>query len=333
MAGGTSMTNLGKNSFAGASILVIGLISKRVREVNADDQISEFSDLHPLLASRQQAVEPLSNEYWRARKRAQDSAITGLKNLDLGRFLRQMQVYVDNDRLIEAAKQWQLMEDLDWKHKKEITDFESEITRVLTTISQTSIGSMVLHAINRRSKVWIIPAIWANPTAITHCTTEAEGGGIRIHFDPKRFRRVTESPTVVADGRESTLLHELVHAMRFSTGRFARKPIVGARQVNFPDSEEFIATQIENIYRGSRRQNDLYDPYRGEILMRKEKMYQWLAEDAELVMFLKYFLDTEPVAKNSIALKQPEYNPFRDYKQIASASHKLYGLSEFLDIQ
>ena len=281
---------------------------------------------------RQQAVQRMSNEDERTRNQAHDSAMVGLKNLDLGRFLRQMEVSADNDKLVKAAKQWQLIEDLEWKYKKEINEFESEIKKVLTTISQTSIGALVLNAINRNAKVWIIPALWAKPNAITDCSTEDEGGGIRIHFNPKVFRRVTES-TLVADGRESTLFHELVHAMRFSNGRFARKPILGARQANFPDSEEFIATQIENIFRGSRRQNDLYDPYRGEVMMRKEKMYQWLAEDAELVMFLKHFLDTEPVAKSSVALKQPEYNPFRDYGQIASRSHKLYGMSEFLDIQ
>jgi len=282
---------------------------------------------------RQRAVEPLSNEYWGARSRAYDSAMTGLKNLDLGRFLRQMQVYGENDRLIAAAKQWQLMEDSDPKYRREIDDYENEVKRVLTTISHTSIGAMVLNAISRASKVWIIPALWGKPTAITDQNTVAEGGGIRINFNPKAFRRVTEAPTVVADGREDTLLHELVHAMRFSTNRFARKPVVGARQANFPDSEEFIATQIQNVYRGSRKMNDLYEPYRGEALMRKDKMYQWLAEDAELVMFLKYFLDTEPVAKSAVALRQPEYNPFRDYNEIAKRSHKIYGIDQFSEIQ
>src|SRR5688500_7584002 len=84
---------------------------------------------------RQQAVQRLSNEYERTRSRAQDSAVVGLKNLDLGRFLRQMEVYADNDRLVEAAKQWQLIEDLDWKYKKEINEYENEIKRLLTTIS------------------------------------------------------------------------------------------------------------------------------------------------------------------------------------------------------
>jgi len=259
--------------------------------------------------------------------------MTGLKKLDVGRFIRQMQVYGENDRLVAAAKQWQLIEDLNPKYRREIDDYEDEVKRVLTTISHTSIGAMVLNAINPASKVWIIPALWTTPKAITDQTTVAEGGGIRIQFNPKPFRRTTEAPTVVADGREDTLLHELVHAMRFSTNRFFRKPIYGARQANFPDSEEFIATQIQNIYRGSRKMNDLYDPYKGEVYMRKSKMYEWLAEDAELVMFLKYFLDTEPVAKSSIALKQPEYNPFRDYNEIATRSHKIYGIDQFTDIQ
>jgi len=281
---------------------------------------------HPIFVlyslNRQRAVESLSNEYQRTRNRAENSAFEGLKKLDLGRFLRQIEVYFDNQKLMDAAKQWQLMEDMDWKYKKEIEAYESEIKRLLTTISQTSIGSIVLNAINRTSKVWIIPALFSDTKGITDCATESEGGGIRIHFDPQKFRRNTEAPTVVADTRESTLLHELVHAMRFSTGRFNRQPLPGPRSANFPDTEEFIATQIENIYRGSRKQNDLYDPYRGEVMMRKDKMYQWLADDAETVRLLKHFMDTEPVAQSAVALKQPDFNPFRDYGQILARSRK-----------
>ncbi|MEP7075632.1 MAG: hypothetical protein ABI878_07445, partial [Acidobacteriota bacterium] len=166
--------------------------------------------------------------------------------------------------------------------------------------------------------------------AITDPTSQDEGGGVRIHFNPRFFRRTFESSAVPTfDSREDTLLHELVHAMRFSTNRFARKPFLDARHENFPDSEEFIATQIQNIYRGSRRQNDLYDPYQREVFMRKDQMYEWLAQDAETVMFLKFFLDTEPVANAAALLKQPEYNPFRDYNQIAKRSHDIYGIKEF----
>ncbi len=272
--------------------------------------------------NRQRAVESLSNEYQRIRNQAQNSAFEGLKKLDHGRFLRQTEVYSDNQKLMDAAKQWQLMEDMDWKYKKEIEAYESEIKRLLTIISQTSIGSLVLNAISRTSKVWIIPALFTGAKAITDCTTESEGGGIRIHFDPKVFRRNVEAPTVIADTRESTLLHELVHAMRFSNKRFNRQPVPGPRQANFPDTEEFIATQIENIYRGSRKQNDLYDPYRGEVMMRKDTMYQWLADDDETLRLLKHFVDTEPVAAQSVALKQPDFNPFRDYAKIVARSRK-----------
>jgi len=187
---------------------------------------------------------------------------------------------------------------------------------------------MLLDMINPAQKVWIIPADWDKTIAVTEPPkTEAQGGGIGIFFNPKAFRKVTVSPHATADEVEDTLFHELVHAMRFSQNRFFRKSMTNR---DFGNSEEFIATQFENVYHSSRRKSDLYGSYYGEY-KRKKEMYQYLIEDAELVMALKFFLQTESLAKMVAHLQQPDYNPFRDFNEIEARSLRHFGIDKFMD--
>jgi hypothetical protein len=260
---------------------------------------------------------------------AKGRAVEHFIKLDFKKLRRDLEVAGEKDGLIDAAMQWQLMDDLEPKYKKEIQDYESTIERTLTTISHTSIGRMLLDLINPQQKVWIIPADWENSIATTEVKTEAQGGGIRISFNPKAFRRVTVSPHATANEVEDTLFHELVHAMRFSQNRFFRKSVTNR---DFRDSEEFIATQFENIYHSSRRESDLYGSYYGSY-MRKEEMYQYLVEDAELVMALKFFLKTEILAQTAAKLQQPDYNPFRDFDKIEARSLRHFGIDKFMDFQ
>lgn len=67
--------------------------------------------------------------------------------------------------------------------------------------------------------------------------------------------------------------------------------------------------------------------------MRKEEMYQYLVEDAELVMALKFFLKTEILAQTAAQLQQPNYNPFRDFDKIEARSLRHFGLDKFMDFQ
>ncbi|HYJ90418.1 MAG TPA: M91 family zinc metallopeptidase, partial [Pyrinomonadaceae bacterium] len=218
----------------------------------------------------------------------------------------------EKDALIDAAIEWQLMEDLEPKYKKEIKDYETTIERTLNRISVDPFGRMLLSQINPSAKVWIIPADWTKPTATTECVTERQGGGIRIHFNPKAFKRITISPRATANEVEDTLFHELVHAMRMSAQRFARKPL---ENTDFGNSEEFIATQLENVYHSIRRESALYSTYNGAYLTQND-MYIYLIADPQLVSALKFFLDTEPLAQNAATFRGPAYNPFRDFKEI-----------------
>ena len=277
---------------------------------------------------RQQAVDPLWTQYYQEKKIAQENARRQLHKLNLGEMIKFLQVAQEKDNLISAVIQWQLLEDLDPKYRKEIHEYETAIERILTIISHTSVGSNLLSMIKPDAKVFIIPADWSIPTAMTGAKTEEEGGGIRIYFNPAAFRRVTVSARSTADETEDTLFHELVHAMRLSQNRFSRKLLVNR---DFGNTEEFIATQFENVFHAARRKSDMYDSYHGKYRNKKE-MYQYLIENPELVIALKFFMESEPLARAVAILHQPEYNPFRDFKEIEQSSLKYFGFDKFMNL-
>jgi hypothetical protein len=278
---------------------------------------------------RQQAVEPLWKEYYNAQKLAQERA---RKDLFTSRtkFWRDVEVANEKGRLIDAVFQWQVIEDLEPKYKKEIDEYESTIQQTLTTISHTSIGKALLDQCNHQKKIWIIPANWDNPTAKTELATEEQGGGIRIMFNPKAFRNVFVGRGSVGSAVEDTLFHELVHAMRYSQDRYFPRSLI--KWEFHHNSEEFIAEQLANVYHSSRRESDFYGTYLGPDKTKKE-MYQYFVEDAELVMALKFFLTTEPLAKFAAHLRQPDFNPFRDYNEIEKRSLRHFDQDSFMDYQ
>ncbi|MEP6847974.1 MAG: M91 family zinc metallopeptidase [Acidobacteriota bacterium] len=264
---------------------------------------------------RQQAVDPIARQYGREMKQAGDSAVAGVKARDFDRFQRQIAVYREKRALIYATSDWELIEDIGSKYTGEIRDYENRIRHILTTISHTSVGQMLLRHISHspsNSKIWIVPATWTNLLAKTEQMMDEEGGGIRIRINPAPLG---------ADAEE-TLFHELVHAKRYAWNQFHHHSFEG-KEINSDfngSSEEFIATQLENVYHASRGFSDKYSAYLGSSL-RKDAMYQYIAENYELTQALKYFLDNDLLVKEAASLKQPEYNPFRDIAAIQKAAH------------
>jgi hypothetical protein len=268
----------------------------------------------------------LWNQYFLQKKNAEENAVRQLVKLNFGEMERFLQLAREKNTLIGAAMQWELTEDLDPKYRNEIREYESTIERLLTIIAHTSIGYSLLSMIKPDAKIFIIPADWSKPTAVTWDRSEDEGGGIRIYFNPSAFRRIFVSPRrAPADEAEDTLFHELVHAMRKSNDRYAGKVLMNE---DFDNTEEFIATQIANVFHAARRSSDIYDSYHGEY-RRKDEMYKYLIQDAELVMALKFFMQTEPLAKAAAFLHQPEYNPFRDFEEIERKSQKYNRISNW----
>jgi hypothetical protein len=276
---------------------------------------------------RQQAVEPLWKQYANQKEAARDRAFDHLSREEWPKVRRDLQVVQEKDRMIDAVFQWQVIDDLESKYKKEIAAYQNAIRNTLTTISRTSIGKRLLDLFGSSQKTYIIPQDYDGP-AKTQLATDEQGGGIRIMFSPQQFANVYVGPASVGSAVEDTLFHELVHAMRYSQDRFFPRHLLNWDFNN--NSEEFIAEQFANVYHSSRGESDFYSTYRGEY-RRKKQMYQYLEEDAELVMALKFYLKTEPLAKFAANLKQPDYNPFRDFNEIEKQARKNFNVDNFLE--
>ena len=265
---------------------------------------------------RQKAVKQQWNGYFRAKDAALDRALAHLAGQEYGKVKRDMEVAGENDRKIDAVIQWQVIDDLEGKYKREIEAYQKAISKVLTTISRTSIGKQLLSMIGGQ-KVYIIPQESDGP-ARTGLYSDEQGGGIRISFSPEYFSRVYIGPSSVGSAVEDTLFHELVHAMRYSNNRYF------PRNLSSPDfnhnSEEFIAEQLANVYHSSRGTSDFLSKYNGGYA-RKKQMYEYLEESSELVYAIRFYLQSEPLAKFAAMLQQPAYNPFRDYKELEDKSY------------
>lgn len=212
--------------------------------------------------------------------------------------------------LLSATYEWDILEDLPI-YKNEIENYEAQLFLILHVINGTEIGRLLLNSLNKREKVFIIPlyeyfikhfSITTGPYSVD------EGGGVRIQFSPNEFNRAYRGGKV-DDLRSSILFHELVHASRKSNYRFSRTPLEG----DFPDTEEFLATQLQNVFTSTTGESDYYSLYDGNF-KKKEDMYQLISDTPQYLSAIKHFLATEPLAYLASQLKAPEFNPFRDFK-------------------
>ncbi len=278
--------------------------------------------------NRQKAVEPLWTRYYAEKKTAEKRGVENLFQGNIKRFLRDMEIATEKDALVNEAIRWQLEEDISPKYDAEIKAYEQTIVSLLKKISKTQIGKMVLSRLGGSQKIWIIPANWTKPTAKTQKWEDNTGGGIRISFNPGAFKSVYISKGKSSDESDETLFHELVHAMRMSQGTFGGQVITAG---NFGNSEEFIATQIENIYHSAVTLNPraVFSTYLGPYKTKKE-MYDFFVEYPELIMALKHFIETEDVARQAALMPTPDYNPFRDYKKIEARALKALGVKELM---
>ncbi len=258
-----------------------------------------------------------------------------LQKMSLGDFgrsssLKTISSINKEEGLLAASFGWDIEEDVKPIYKKEIKNYESQVKLSLITISHTRIGQLLLNSTNKQSKIYIIPLYdynikYASITSGPY--TEAEGGGVRIAYNPNEFRK-TWRGGVVADQRASVLFHELVHASRKSNYRSHQAPLPGG---SFPNTEEFIATQFENIYISTTGESKVYSLYDSGHVS-KEVAYDVLIKNPQLILALRNFLQTEPLAQAAAKLTEPVYNPFRDYKELEEASHKHFGTGGFIDL-
>lgn len=182
--------------------------------------------------------------------------------------------------------------------------FESVVTRAMDAIFSSPVGRCVLDGIKKGQKIYIIPYALKKNGAITVKVSEMGGGGIRIKLNPEDWR----------GNFDDTLLHELVHALRLSFDRLEHKRV---GHPNFEDAEEFMATQISNVYRSSIGKTGFYDVY-PEMEGRWADMgtvYSTMIDTPLYIIALKYCIDQEAFVREiaKLPMNAPPFNPFRDY--------------------
>ena len=190
--------------------------------------------------------------------------------------------------------------------------FEDQVYDLLAKkISLTVMGRLLLNALNRNIKYWIVPFDAENRRmckcgAFTFPGAPKEGGGIRVYFNPTDWKGKWQTP-------DDILFHELVHAYRM--GRIGYAALNRTPMNDYDDAEEFLALQLQNMYLADRGSQRFYIAYKRPWLnSSKDDAYAYYASSAEVPMAFRYFADSEPLATGVSHWKAPAngFNPWRD---------------------
>jgi len=204
---------------------------------------------------------------------------------------------------------------------QEIKEYEQTVSNCLRKIEGNAVGRMVMGLINKDTTVWIVPKSDEELKVKDQYNAMTWPLNYDIQKDGSVARGAGSGDTVILFNPklgDDTLLHELVHAYRYSYNKF--RPVnvyyntdVGAFTIT---SEEVLAHQIENIYM-SQAKRPLTLDYMTQAPTEKKGIYDFLSNNYFLLQALKYFLRHEYLAMLAAhTFMSTEYNPFRDYEAI-----------------
>jgi hypothetical protein len=190
--------------------------------------------------------------------------------------------------------------------------FEDQVYELLQKkISVTTMGKMLLNALKRDVKYWIVPLDAQNKrlckcSAMTFPGAPKEGGGVRVYFNPTDWTGTWQTP-------DDVLFHELVHAYRM--GRVGYSHLNKSGMTDYDDGEEFLALQLQNMYLADRGSKRFYLAYKRPWLNgSKDEAYEYYARSAEVPIAFRSFSRGEPLATAVSHWKAPPngFNPWRD---------------------
>lgn len=201
----------------------------------------------------------------------------------------------------------------------EIKKWEDTVSGMLQDVFANPVGRTVMGLINKNTTVWIVPMF--DPPMQKSCSC-AQTGPLDYVIQPggSVATGVGFGDTVIQFRPElgdDTLLHELVHAYRYSRKKFDPKDlqISDDGRADTENTEEFFAHQMETIYLslGSRK---LEMDYEFNQIVEKDAIYDFLIGNLDLIKALKYFLRHEYLAMLAAHSFSADYNPFRDYANL-----------------
>jgi hypothetical protein len=209
-------------------------------------------------------------------------------------------------------------------YRQELDDYEQAVYSLLRQIDGNRVGRMVLGHINKKTTVWIVPR---SPEELKH-DFSAQTGPLKYDIQTDYSRGYGSGDTVILYNPElgdGVLLHELVHAYRYSFDKFV--PVNLHYSNGFSryttTSEEILAHVIQNIYLSEAKQLLCLDYRSGWGGYTKEETYKVLVGNERLMWILNYFSRHEYLAIMAAhAFKTTDYNPFRDFATLEATSLK-----------
>jgi len=204
--------------------------------------------------------------------------------------------------------------------KDEIDKFETRVVTCLERIKRHTIGRMVLGSINKQTTVWIVPR--SDAELKERGNHSATTGPLRyeIQTDGSYARGAGSGDTQILfhpSFGDDVLFHELVHAYRYSYKKFSPMPyyVRTDRSTNTSNSEEFFAHHMQNMYlsQGNRKLGLDYTWGGNDD---KNEVYDFMLQNVDTLMLLKYFLLNDPMARLAASRLDAPFNPFRDYKML-----------------
>jgi hypothetical protein len=205
----------------------------------------------------------------------------------------------------------------------------------LDKIYQTPIGKLLLDSFTSSRKTYIT-VLEGKEKEECPCFADTVptlvGDDVRVEFpEPRKFRD-DEKVWQYRFGSDDILLHEMVHAYRLAQGfyDFIHRRYYYDRG-ELINTEEFIATVLQNIYRATRGSLQFYRySSSGLSVAPKEDTYKYLSSEVELLQTLKLFLMYDPLAVKVARLTAPDFNPFRDYPGL---EREFYRRDPFLNMK
>jgi len=209
--------------------------------------------------------------------------------------------------------------------KQELEEFEKGVCALLQKIAGCPVGRKVLDLINKQTTVWIIPKS-DDELKVCSCALTSP-----LNYDiPKDGSYAYGSgygDTVILYNTrldDDTLLHELVHAYRYSNKKYKESWLMVDNDGDKyrQNIEEFFAHEIENVYH-SQMSEGLTKDYKKEEPADKDKIYDFLALNLPLINAMKTLLQHDTLASTAACCFAADYNPFRDCAEI-EARYKQY---------
>jgi len=209
-------------------------------------------------------------------------------------------------------------------YEVELDQYEATVCACLRKIEGNPVGRMVLGLLNKQTTVWIVPE---SDAELKKCYCAQTGPlNYDIQTDGSYARGAGSGDTVIRFQPElgdDTLLHELVHAYRYSYNKYnpAYMHVQAGQASADENSEEFLAHQMENIYL-SQAKRPLKTDYRLGWVADKSEIYDFLLNNTDTLMALKFFLRHEYMAMLAAHSLSADYNPFRDYGMLEAEYRK-----------